>query len=107
MLPFLKWAGGKRWLPPRLIHSIPTFGTYFEPFLGGGSLFFALEPRTAVLGDVNGDLINCYRAVRNRCSAVITVLRPLKWGEKGSTNGLLNDTSRRRIQSSAQHILST
>lgn len=82
MVPFLKWAGGKRWLVPKFKDSIPTFSTYFEPFVGGGSLFFALEPRSAVLADVNPDLMNCYRAVRNRCSAVISVLRPLRWGEK-------------------------
>lgn len=81
MLPFLKWAGGKRWLAPRLVDSMPKFSRYFEPFVGGGSLFFALEPRSAVLGDVNPALMNCYRAVRGRCSEVISVLKRLKWSE--------------------------
>ncbi len=64
--PFLKWAGGKRWLLDKYQHLIPTeFNRYFEPFVGGGAVFFSLAPLDAVLGDLNGDLINLYRAVRD------------------------------------------
>lgn len=47
--PFLKWPGGKRWLVKKLICNIPEYtGTYIEPFLGGGSVFFCI---TAGCGD--------------------------------------------------------
>ena len=59
-VPFLKWAGGKRQLLPELLKRAPErIDTYFEPFLGGGALFFALMadpergPRRAVLNDLN------------------------------------------------------
>lgn len=65
-LPFLKWPGGKRWLVPTLLTTIrqTEFNTYYEPFLGGGAFFFALNPTRAVLSDINTDLINTYRQVK-------------------------------------------
>ena len=78
MEPFLKWAGGKRWLIPKLLDKLPTFNTYYEPFLGSGGLFFALEPKRAVLSDTNPELINCYRCVRDHCQEIIRVLKRLK-----------------------------
>ena len=82
MQPFLKWAGGKRWLVPRLLDRLPTFNIYFEPFLGSGGLFFALEPRHAVLSDTNPELINCYRCIRDHCQEVIKILKRLKVNEE-------------------------
>ena len=81
--PFLKWAGGKRQLLPHILALVPPrIGTYVEPFLGGGALFFALAAeqrfKRAVLGDVNGELINCYTAVRDDVSAVIAKLARLR-----------------------------
>lgn len=71
VLPFLKWAGGKRWLMP-LAHQLREvpFRSYFEPFLGSGAMFFALAPKSAVLSDVNIDLIEAYRALRENACAV-------------------------------------
>ncbi|HMO83511.1 MAG TPA: Dam family site-specific DNA-(adenine-N6)-methyltransferase [Lacipirellulaceae bacterium] len=64
LIPFLKWPGGKRWLVLRHADILPTnYGTYFEPFLGAGSVFFHLQPKRAVLGDINGDLIEVFRSV--------------------------------------------
>jgi len=65
--PFLKWPGGKRWLVPQLLDLVADikFNTYFEPFAGGAALFSALQPSRAVLSDVNGDLINTYRQVKD------------------------------------------
>ncbi len=77
MKPFLKWAGGKRWLIPRLAGKLPQYNRYFEPFLGSGSLFFALEPKIAVLSDSNRELINCFRQVKNHCKDVVGLLRRL------------------------------
>ena len=65
--PFLKWAGGKTQLIPELVARTPRrIDTYFEPFLGGGAMFFALvsdpelAPRRAVLNDVNRELVTLY-----------------------------------------------
>ncbi len=76
--PFLKWAGGKRTLVPEILKALPAaFTSYFEPFVGGGALFFALAPRIerAVLSDRNAELVATYRAVRNRTDEVIAYLR--------------------------------
>lgn len=63
--PFLKWAGGKRWFVKKHLNETPEkFITYIEPFLGGGSMFFALCPEKAVLSDYNYNLINCYLAIK-------------------------------------------
>jgi DNA adenine methylase len=65
MIPFLKWPGGKRWFVARHPQFIPsTFGRYFEPFLGGGSVFFHIEPTRAILADTNQELIAVYRAMK-------------------------------------------
>jgi DNA adenine methylase len=74
--PFLKWAGGKRQLLDELRrHVPPTYGRYLEPFVGGGSLFFALRPREALLADVNQRLIRTYKGVRDDVDEVIRLLR--------------------------------
>jgi len=76
---FLKWAGSKRLILPALVETLPErFARYYEPFLGGGSLFFLLRPRRAVLGDVCSELIETFKAVRDNPSAVVRYLRPLK-----------------------------
>jgi DNA adenine methylase len=85
--PFLKWAGGKRQLLPELRRYYPVaFGTYFEPFLGSGAVFFDLDAaglldgRPAILTDTNPDVVGCYLAVRDRVDEVITHLRVLADG---------------------------
>lgn len=63
--PFVKWAGGKRQLLKKLIDNCPaTYGTYFEPFVGGGALFLAIHPPKAVISDINEELINAYRVIK-------------------------------------------
>lgn len=65
MKPFLKWAGGKQRLLPQLLPLFPkTYDRYLEPFLGGGAVFFELQPKVALLADANRKLIECYRAVK-------------------------------------------
>jgi DNA adenine methylase len=76
--PFLRWAGGKANLVGRLLDYVPPnldSGTYWEPFLGAGSMFFSLRPKRAVLSDLNPHLIHCYRAIKNRPSLVYSYLR--------------------------------
>ncbi len=73
--PFLKWAGGKRQLLPALAARAPSrYGAYWEPFLGGGALFFALRPERAVLGDRNERLIRTYKGVRDDVGGVVELL---------------------------------
>lgn len=64
--PFLKWAGGKRWLVASDALPIPAqYERYLEPFLGGAAIFFRLRPQRAVLSDLNAELIELYRMVRD------------------------------------------
>lgn len=65
ILPFLTWAGGKRWLVNNYPEMFPTeYEIYIEPFLGSGSVFFHLNPQKAILSDVNSDLIDTYLAIK-------------------------------------------
>ncbi len=77
--PFLKWVGGKGHLVPQLKRRVPRRfdGTYHEPFVGGGALFFALRPERAHLSDNNLRLVRTYRAIRDDAERVIAQLREL------------------------------
>lgn len=66
-LPFLRWAGSKRRLLPILrTYWNSNHTRYLEPFAGSACLFFSLRPPSAILGDVNGDLVSTYREVKYR-----------------------------------------
>lgn len=74
--PFLKWAGGKRWLVKNHENLLPDkFNTYFEPFLGSAAVFFHLEPKEAVLSDANPHLIECYQAIKDDWRLVLRYLK--------------------------------
>lgn len=76
MKPFLKWAGGKRWLVESLQLKLPEFeGTYIEPFLGGGAVFFHSAPSRAILSDVNPRLIETYQAIKDDWRGVERALK--------------------------------
>ena len=65
--PLFRSPGGKRWLTPQLLGlARGSEGRYFEPFFGGGALFFALRPAQATLSDANADLMACYEVIRGR-----------------------------------------
>lgn len=75
MHPFLKWPGGKRWLVANYRHIFPTeYHHYYEPFLGGGSVFFSLLPQQATISDINSELINTYRIMARKPVQLRTVL---------------------------------
>lgn len=82
--PPIKCAGGKTKLLPEIFARIPKkFGTYYEPFVGGGALFFALRSslgmsRRYVLGDMNQNLVITYREIRDRPHDLIRRLRGMK-----------------------------
>lgn len=80
--PVLKWAGGKRRLLSQYEAHFPSeFGSYFEPFFGGGAVFFWLFSRglladtDVLLNDVNPDLINFYTVLRDDCESLIERLQ--------------------------------
>ena len=75
--PFVKWPGGKGQVIPEIVKQLPArFGDYWEPFVGGGSVFFSLDSRirNAHLSDLNLDLTITYQVVRNRTEALIQTL---------------------------------
>jgi DNA adenine methylase len=77
--PFLKWAGGKRRLITQYHDYFPDFqdiNRYYEPFIGGGAIFFHYQPETAVLADRNQTLMDVYQAVQQDVDAVIAALKP-------------------------------
>ena len=74
--PFTKWTGGKRQLLPIIKELMPeTYNDYYEPFIGGGALFFDLAPERAVINDYNAELINCYQQIRNNPQELIDLLK--------------------------------
>lgn len=74
--PVVKWAGGKQQLLPYLLEKAPkTFRRYIEPFFGGGALFFALAPASAIIADSNPDLINLYEVVSVNVEPLIEKLK--------------------------------
>ena len=88
--PFLKWAGGKGKLAPLVVERAPSgIGRYHEPFVGGGAVFFAvfgagsLGAGGAVLNDANGELMECYRVVRDEVEQLIEALAELAQGYLG------------------------
>jgi DNA adenine methylase len=77
--PILKWAGGKARLLPEILPLLPErIETYYEPFVGGGAVFFALASerrfRRAVLSDLNAELVDVYRGIKKDVEAVIRLL---------------------------------
>lgn len=74
--PILKWAGGKTQLLSELISRMPKeYNKYIEPFFGGGALFFYTQPDTAILADINPDLVNLYKTVASDPKNVIDILK--------------------------------
>lgn len=75
LIPFLKWAGGKRQLLPEIKKHIPdNINTYYEPFVGAGAVFLDLQPQTAVINDINSELINCYKVIKDNPEKLILEL---------------------------------
>lgn len=113
IVPLLKWAGGKRQLRSELTRRLPEqWGTYFEPFIGGGALLVELANQgrlgRAVAGDKNPELVNLYRVVRNNPEALITALSDGKFRNddesfrqaKAEFNSLIG-TTRRPVERAA------
>ena len=102
--PFLKWAGGKR----ALIHAImavapKNYDRYFEPFLGGGALFFTLKPKKAFLSDINFEITNTYRQIQRNPQNVINLLKKINHS-KEMYYKIRRKRSRSEIQKASRFI---
>jgi len=76
--PFLKWVGGKRQVIPEILTHLPkniSSLNYCEPFIGGGALFFHLEPKKAIINDYNDELINVYKVIKNNLEELLGDLK--------------------------------
>lgn len=79
MKPPLKWVGGKTKLLPELRKRMPLmWGRYFEPFFGGGALFFDVQPEVASINDVNRDLIVTYQTIVSNIGGLVATLKEHK-----------------------------
>ena len=79
--PFLKWVGGKRQLIPSIVTYLPKNikeYNYIEPFIGGGAVLFYLQPQSAVINDLNKELINVYEVIKNNLDELILDLKKHK-----------------------------
>lgn len=94
MKPLLKWAGGKRHIADVLISFFPedwNKQTYFEPFIGGAALFFELNPKKAVISDVNKRLINFYKFVREDLDALLLQIQDISSSFNSIEDGAKKD----------------
>lgn len=79
--PFLRWAGGKTWFTKHIENYLPKqFEDYYEPFVGGGSIFFYLKSmgyikNKAYLSDSNSELINTYKVLKNNSKELFSLLK--------------------------------
>ena len=83
--PFIKWVGGKRGLIEQILPLFPKdFNDYYEPFVGGGAIFFELFTKgllynkKVILSDINGELINTYKVIKNNPFELINNLEQFK-----------------------------
>ncbi|MBQ3566119.1 MAG: DNA adenine methylase [Oscillospiraceae bacterium] len=106
VMPVLKWVGGKRQLLSILTPLLPKdFAVYCEPFVGGGAMLFDIQPRKAVVNDINSDLILVYKVIKKDVEALISALGEYKneaeffynvreWDRDREKYNLLTDTER-------------
>lgn len=101
--PFIKWVGGKRQLLPKLLSLLPPkFDYYYEPFLGGGALYFEmwrlglLDDTICHLSDLNEELINAYEAMRDAHERLITRLKCWPAGDRVGCRGFFNSMRKKQ-----------
>lgn len=86
MKPFLKWVGGKGKVVPQLTEIFPdNFNNYYEPFVGGGAVYFALNAKTATINDINKSLVGTYINIRDDLGEVISELKLIEAEYLGRT----------------------
>ena len=95
--PFLRWAGSKRRLLPKLSkYWTGESGRYVEPFVGSAALFFAIRPKTALLSDINPELIETFILIRDEVSAVANHLERIPHGRESYYRLRAKDPSKLR-----------
>lgn len=101
--PFTKWVGGKTKLLPELKEIVPiNYNRYYEPFIGGGALFFSLQPKIATINDMNQELVNVYRVIKEQPTQLLALLQQHQ--EKNSKEYFLKIRSLDRIAEPAYTI---
>src|ERR1700694_1867084 len=78
--PFIKWAGGKEQELKHILPLVPPFEHYYEPFVGGGAVFFSVQARQAFINDKSPELINLYRVIARQDDDFFQALETLAWG---------------------------
>lgn len=97
--PVVKWAGGKRQLLNNIIPHIPKkINTYIEPFIGGGAVFFELQPKKALINDLNIELMNMYYVVAHYTDELLANLKILKENNSKEFYYLIRDYDRNEEQ---------
>lgn len=100
--PFLKWVGGKTQIIDSIIDNFPDkINTYYEPFLGGGSVLIEFlntkpSPKQICVSDINWSLINCYKRVKKNCDELIAYLENIK-EEYDSSPMIKSEVKREKI----------
>lgn len=78
MSPVLKWAGGKTQLLDSIALRMPkTYNRYYEPFIGGGAVLLSITPEHAFINDINKELINLYRQIKENANEVLSIVNEL------------------------------
>ncbi len=80
LAPFIKWAGGKEQELKHILPLVPPFDKYYEPFVGGGAVFFSVAARRAFLNDKSPELVNLYRMIARQDEAFFLTLDILAHG---------------------------
>jgi DNA adenine methylase len=102
MKPIIKWVGGKTQLLSQIKERLPKdFNTYYEPFLGGGAVLLELNPTTAVVSDINPDLINVYQQIKDNVEDVISILNVI---DKGHDTCLTEDDAKQYYYQTRSHF---
>ncbi len=83
IMPVLKWVGGKRQILAEIKRYVPkSFSAYYEPFLGGGAVLFELQPKKALVNDINSELMNVYQVIKDDVECLINDLKKHKIEEQ-------------------------
>lgn len=78
LTPVLKWAGGKSQLFDFIRSRIPRdYGRYYEPFVGGGAIFLGVQPQRLLLNDINEQLVNLYKQLKDASELIIREISTL------------------------------
>lgn len=104
--PILKWAGGKQQMVEILKANAPKqYNKYIEPFIGGGALFFAMQPHQSIISDSNAELINLYRVVASEVDLLIDLLKDMNNTEEDFYRIRAQDTSQMTLVEQAARTM--